>query len=131
MISAAAQGNPPADFVLIQGGTFQMGSPESEGWRSDDETLHRVTLSPFYLAKHEVTQRLYREVTGKSPSVFSGDDLPVESVSWLDAVEFCNALSLREGRAPARALRLAKCPQAKPNEHRLQRLKNIPAKCNM
>ena len=105
MISAAAQGNPPADFVLIQGGTFQMGSPESEDWRSDDETLHRVTLSPFYLAKHEVTQRLYREVTGKSPSAFSGDDLPVESVSWLDAVEFCNALSLREGRAPAYTVR--------------------------
>lgn len=105
MISAAAQGNPPADFVLIQGGTFQMGSPESEDWRSDDETLHRVTLSPFYLAKHEVTQRLYREVTGKSPSAFSGDDLPVESVSWLDAVEFCNALSLREGRTPAYTVR--------------------------
>lgn len=101
MISASAQKNPPADFVLIQGGAFQMGSPESEDWRSNDETLHRVTVATFYLAKHEVTQKIYREVTGKNPSTFSGDDLPVESVTWLEAVEFCNALSLREGRTPA------------------------------
>ena len=99
--SAASQKNPLADFVLIQGGAFQMGSPESEDWRSNDETLHRVTVAPFYLAKHEVTQKIYREVTGKNPSTFSGDDLPVESVTWLEAVEFCNALSLREGRTPA------------------------------
>lgn len=101
IISAAAQKNPPADFVQIQGGAFQMGSPESEDWRSNDETFHRVTVAPFYLAKHEVTQKAYREVTGKNPSTFSGDDLPVESVTWLEAVEFCNALSLREGRTPA------------------------------
>ena len=101
IISAAAQKNPSADFVLIQGGAFQMGSPESEDWRSNDETLHRVTVAPFYLARHEVTQKAYREVTGKNPSTFSGDDLPVESVTWLEAVEFCNALSLREGRTPA------------------------------
>lgn len=99
--SATAQVAAPADFVLIQGGTFQMGSPESEDWRSNDETLHRVTVAPFYLARHEVTQKAYREVTGKNPSSFSGDELPVESVTWLEAVEFCNALSLREGRTPA------------------------------
>lgn len=99
--SATAQTAAPADFVLIRGGTFQMGSPESEDWRSNDETLHRVTVAPFYLARHEVTQKAYREVTGKNPSAFSGDELPVESVTWLEAVEFCNALSLREGRTPA------------------------------
>lgn len=99
--SATAQTAAPADFVLIRGGTFQMGSPESEDWRSNDETLHRVTVAPFYLARQEVTQKAYREVTGKNPSAFSGDELPVESVTWLEAVEFCNALSLREGRTPA------------------------------
>lgn len=100
-LSATAQSAAPKDFMLIQGGTFQMGSPESEDWRGNDETLHRVTVAPFYLARHEVTQRLYREVTGKNPSTFSGDDLPVENVTWLEAVAFCNALSLREGRTPA------------------------------
>ena len=36
-----------SDFILIKGGTFQMGSPDSEDWRSNDEVLHSVTVSPF------------------------------------------------------------------------------------
>lgn len=91
---------PSSDFVLIKGGAFTMGSPESEDWRSNDEEQHRVSLSSFYMSKYEVTQKLYREVTGKNPSSFSGDSLPVESVTWLEAVEFCNALSRRDGRTP-------------------------------
>ena len=56
---------------------------------------------PFYLGIHEVTQDHYRAVMGYNPSHFKGsDDLPVESVSWLDAVEFCNKLSEREKRTP-------------------------------
>lgn len=101
MANATTYTAPSADFVLISGGTFQMGSPASEDWRSNDETQHRVTVAPFYMAKYEVTQKLWREVTGKNPSNFSGDNLPVESVTWLEAVEFCNALSLRDGRTPA------------------------------
>ena len=57
----------------------------------------RITR-PFYLGATEVTQGQYRAVTGQSPSHFKGsDDLPVEQVSWLDAVNFCNALSRAEG----------------------------------
>ena len=52
---------PSADFVLINGGTFQMGSPASEDWRSNDEEQHRVTVAPFYMAKYEVTQKLWRD----------------------------------------------------------------------
>lgn len=91
---------PNADFVLIRGGSFTMGSPESEDWRSNDEVPHRVTVSSFYMSKYEVTQKFYREVTGKNPSNFTGDKLPVENVTWLEAVEFCNALSKKEGRTP-------------------------------
>ena len=40
----------PENFVLIKGGTFQMGSPESEAWRSADETQHSVTVSDFYIS---------------------------------------------------------------------------------
>ena len=47
---------PSADFVLIDGGTFQMGSPASEDWRSNDEEQHLVRGAPFYMAKYEVTQ---------------------------------------------------------------------------
>ena len=87
----------PKDFVLIPGGTFQMGSPEEEAWRSDDETQHTVTVSDFYLSRYELTQAEYRAVMGEDPSYFSGDERPVENVSWLDAVHYCNARSEQEG----------------------------------
>lgn len=93
--------NFPENFTLIKGGTFQMGSPEREAWRSDDETQHTVTVGDFYMSVYEVSQAEYSEVTGGSPSNFSGDDLPVENVSWLDAVKFCNAKSEKENLAPA------------------------------
>ena len=89
-----------SDFILVKGGTFNMGSPANEDWRSADETLHKVTVSDFQIAKFEVTQKLYREVMGENPSSFKGDNLPVENVTWLDAVRFCNKLSKREKRKP-------------------------------
>ena len=88
------------DFVLVKGGTFNMGSPANEDWRGGDEALHKVTVSDFQIAKFEVTQKLYREVMGENPSSFKGDNLPVENVTWLDAVRFCNKLSEREKRKP-------------------------------
>lgn len=87
-------------FVLIPGGTFQMGSPEEEPWRSEDETQHTVTVSDFYMGIYELTQAEYQEIMGENPSSFSGDELPVENVSWLDAIRFCNARSEKEGLTP-------------------------------
>ena len=89
------------DFVLIEGGTFEMGSPDTEAWRSKDEVRHTVTVSDFYMGIYEVTQAEYAEITGSNPSSFSGDDLPVEMVSWMDAVRYCNARSEKEGLTPA------------------------------
>ena len=101
MTKAATFASPGKDFVLIKGGSFTMGSPESEDWRSGDEKQHSATVASFYLSKFEVTQKEWREITGKNPSNFSGDKLPVESVTWLEALEFCNALSKKDGRVPA------------------------------
>lgn len=78
-----------------------MGSPESEAWRSNDETQHSVTVDDFYLSPCEVTQYEYRQVMGANPSSFIGENLPVEMVSWLDAVNYCNTRSEKEGLEPA------------------------------
>lgn len=93
--------NVSENFVLIKGGTFEMGSPETEAWRSDDETRHTVTVSDFYMSVYELSQSEYREITGENPSNFSGDELPVDNISWLDAVNYCNARSTAEGLTPA------------------------------
>ena len=89
-----------SDFVHVKGGKFLMGSPESENWRSSDETQHEVSVSDFDIARYEVTQSEYSELMHDNPSTFHGDKLPVENVTWLEAVRFCNAKSESEGLTP-------------------------------
>jgi len=101
-LSLAAQtANVPDGFVRINGGTFTMGSPANEPGRFDYEVQHQVTVSSFYMGKYEVTQKEYREIMGTNPSGFIGDNLPVEYVSWYDALVFCNKLSVSKGLSPA------------------------------
>lgn len=87
-------------FVKVPSGTFTMGSPKTERMRNDDEKQHLVSVSSFYVSAYEVSQKQYREVTGKNPSYFKGDDLPVENVTWFDAIEYCNLLSRQKGLTP-------------------------------
>jgi len=101
VLAFAAACTAPSDMALIQGGTFTMGSPANEVDRDDDEVQHSVTVSSFYMGKYEVTQKEYKEVMGTNPSSFNENNLPVEGVSWFNAVEFCNRLSQREGLTPA------------------------------
>jgi len=84
-------------FILIEGGTFYMGCATGG---SDEAPVHKVTLSSFYMCDHEVTQAEYKAVMGTNPSSFSGNNKPVEQVSWFDAIEYCNALSRKEGLTP-------------------------------
>jgi formylglycine-generating enzyme required for sulfatase activity len=85
-------------FVLVPGGTFQMGSTTG----IDNEwPVHTVQVSSFYMGKYEVTQKEWMEIMGTNPSHFKGDTLPVENISWYDAVEYCNKRSLNEGLTPA------------------------------
>ncbi|MCL2138399.1 MAG: formylglycine-generating enzyme family protein [Treponema sp.] len=101
-----AQQSAPDGFVSIQGGTFVMGSPPNEPQRSNNEGPQRqVTLDSFYMSKFEVTQAEYELLTGVNPSRFKGNNLPVENVSWFDAVEYCNLRSEREGLNPAYSIR--------------------------
>ena len=92
--------NPTEGFVRITGGTFEMGSPESENWRSPDETLHTVTVSDFYMSEYEVTQEEYESAMGNNPASFTGEELPIENISWLDAIRYCNTRSEQEGLTP-------------------------------
>ena len=87
-------------FLLIDGGSFLMGSPESENWRIDDETQHTVTVASFYIDACETTQEEYERIMGINPSTFLGNTLPVENISWLDAIQFANAKSADAGLTP-------------------------------
>lgn len=91
------------EMVAIFGGKFIMGAPDSErGSRNSERPQQEVTVPPFFMGKFLVTQAQWRVIASlpkveqdldPNPSRFKGDDLPVESVSWYDAVEFCQRLS--------------------------------------
>ena len=69
------------EMVPVEGGTFLLGGKLS------------VTVSTFEIGKYPVTQKQWREIMGTNPSHFSGDDLPVENVSWNDTKEFIEKLN--------------------------------------
>jgi formylglycine-generating enzyme required for sulfatase activity len=93
------------NFVRIEAGAFMMGSPLAEVSRDRDEAPHQVVVGSFYIGKYEVTQEEYEAVMGSNPSHFRGATLPVEQISWFDAVVYCNARSIREGLTPAYTIR--------------------------
>ncbi len=107
-------------MVEIPAGSFQMGSDPSSSPRDPDETPHSVEISrPYLLGATEVSQQLWTEVMGRNPvpagvrtwngsnkkdrcaSFGLGPELPVQCISWFDAVQFCNVLSQMEGLRPA------------------------------
>jgi formylglycine-generating enzyme required for sulfatase activity len=104
-------------MVEIPGGEFLMGSPQDEIKRQDNEgPQHLVQVSSFFMGRYPITQAQWRVVADTMPQVkqslsfapsrFKGDTLPVERVSWFDAVEFCARLSVqtkREYRLPSEA----------------------------
>ena len=96
------------EFASIPAGKFLMGSPLTEKERDPDEKQHEVTLTQgFRMGVHEVTQAQYEQVMGKNPSHFKGATLPVETVSYDDALAFCQKLSdLPAEKAAGRKYRL-------------------------
>ncbi|MEW6737947.1 MAG: SUMF1/EgtB/PvdO family nonheme iron enzyme, partial [Acidobacteriota bacterium] len=100
------------EMVLIPGGEFEMGSPSTERDRRDNEgPQHRVKVAEFYMGKYQVTQEQWRAVArlpkverdlDAEPSHFKPAEgeknLPVEQVSWEDAIEFCARLSRKTGK---------------------------------
>ena len=91
------------EMVYIPEGTFMMGSSPSEaGSQVCEQPQHSVTVEGFFLGKYPITQKQWETVAQYpqvnrelvvDPSAFKGSDRPVDSISWQDAVEFCDRLS--------------------------------------
>lgn len=92
LIACGAWGQAASSFVLIRGGSFR--NPTSNYYGK------KVILSSFYIDKYDVTQAEWIKVMGNNPSKFVGDQLPVEMVSWYEAIEYCNRRSAQEGLRP-------------------------------
>jgi formylglycine-generating enzyme required for sulfatase activity len=90
-VSARAQAAVD-NLVLVKGGTFKNTNSNYYG--------KGISLSAFYIGKYKVTQKEWVEVMGTNPSKFKGDNLPVETVTWYDCVEYCNKKSIKEGLKP-------------------------------
>jgi formylglycine-generating enzyme required for sulfatase activity len=82
-------------MVSIQGGTFNMGSNESD----DEKPIHSVTVSSFKMGKYEITQAQWKAIMKTNPSNFSGcDNCPVENVSYIDIQDFIEELNYKTGK---------------------------------
>ena len=83
------------NMVRIDGGAFTMGATSEQGRdaESDENPIHNVVLSSYYMGETEVTQRLWEIVMGSNPSYFKGSKRPVEMVSWNDCMVFMRKLN--------------------------------------
>ena len=93
------------DMIYVEGGTFTMGCTREQGYDcfADEKPAHQVTLSSFFIGKYEVTQAQWKAVMGNLPDNnsdknFTGDNFPVENVSWNDTQEFIRKLNAATGK---------------------------------
>jgi formylglycine-generating enzyme required for sulfatase activity len=108
LAACACSAAVPDNFVWVKGGTFKNVKSNYYG--------KGVTISDFYIGKYDVTQKEWIEVMGSNPSRFTGDNLPVERVSWYDSVEYCNKRSIKEGLKPYYNIdKIRKDPNNKPD----------------
>ncbi|MEI8094143.1 MAG: SUMF1/EgtB/PvdO family nonheme iron enzyme [Spirochaetales bacterium] len=96
-LAAQSESVPVVKALLVDGGPFLQGNRTIEPMVAGK----KVTVSSFWMAETETTQRQYKEVTGSDPSWFHNAENPVEKVSWYEAIAFCNLLSVRDGLEPA------------------------------
>jgi formylglycine-generating enzyme required for sulfatase activity len=108
-------------FEYIPAGEFNMGSPDAELGHRANEALHQVTLTRhFEMKATEVSQAEFAAALGYNPSYFplmgEDDSLPVESVSWFDALAYANVVSEQAGYAPCYVLTEIECADETPGD---------------
>jgi formylglycine-generating enzyme required for sulfatase activity len=82
------------DLVRIPAGKFMMGG----NLYDSQKPIHEVTLQEFWMGKYAVTQKQWQAVMGTNPANFKGENLPVEIVTWHDAMDFCEKVSRKIGK---------------------------------
>ena len=105
IVSVALPDGPAIEMVWVEGGTYVMGGADQKDVKvtyAASRPQHEVTVDGYYIGRYEITQAQWRAVMGENPSKFApsgavGDSLPVESVSWTEAVQFCTLLSQMTG----------------------------------
>jgi formylglycine-generating enzyme required for sulfatase activity len=85
------------NLIFVQGGSFQMGS---NAGNINEKPIHSVTVRSFYLGKYEVTQKEWNDLMISNKSKIKADNNPVEQITWIQAIEFCNKKSKQEGLSP-------------------------------
>jgi formylglycine-generating enzyme required for sulfatase activity len=95
------------EMVYVPSGILRMGSPRTEvGHEQNESPMHWVAISPFFMGKFPITQAQWQAIAelpsinkslNPNPSEFQGANRPVENISWYDAVEFCDRLTVKTG----------------------------------
>jgi formylglycine-generating enzyme required for sulfatase activity len=100
------EGQISLEMVRIPEGKYWMGSAQKEG-NYQERPQHPVSITSFFFSRFPVTQAQWRAITkttkvrielNPEPSYFHGDNLPVEHITWFEAIEFCERLQLQTGR---------------------------------
>jgi len=94
------------EMVLIPAGTFTMGTDSGD---DDEKPAHQVAIASFWMDRTEVTQKSYESLIGKNPAKFVDPLKPVERVSWVAAIKYCNMRSMKEGLQPCYNVQNADC----------------------
>src|SRR5205823_2771948 len=94
------------EMVQIPAGSFIMGSDTGD---DDEKPAHKVNLNGFYMDRYEVTQKAFQAVIGTNPSKFVDPQKPVERASWVSAIKYCNARSLKENLKPCYNVQTGDC----------------------
>jgi formylglycine-generating enzyme required for sulfatase activity len=94
------------EMVLVPAGSFLMGSDKGD---DDEKPAHPVAIASFWMDRYEVTQKSYESLMGTNPAKFVNPLKPVERVSWVAAIKYCNMRSTKEGLQPCYNVQTAEC----------------------